>query len=71
MKKRENQLWVVFLGVFDLVFIFFIIRGVADIINNGIGLMKIINLILFAVLVFNLSRCTVLFYKKAQELDLK
>jgi hypothetical protein len=71
MKKYENQFYAIYFGVFALIFIFFIIRGVADIVNNGISLMKVVSILLFSVLVFNLARCVVLFYKKAQKLNLK
>ncbi len=71
MKKRENQFYAIFFGVFALVFTLFLIRGVADIVNNGVSLIKIISISLFCVLIVNLLRCAFLFYKKAQKINLK
>lgn len=71
MKKRGDQYYAVFLGVFALVFIFLIIRGIADIIYNGFSFGVIVSIMLMILLVVNIIRAAIFFYEKGQKLNLK
>ncbi len=71
MKKNRDFYFALFLSLAGLGFLFFIIQNIFDVINNGFSLWKAIVIITQGILVFNLTRAALLFFKSAWNLDLK